>query len=106
MKPDFQPDVSFAVLAAIALLNPAVILLGLWLGLRCDQAQKLPIAGFAAGLAGMALVWLAARVQIPYFPDAARAAGGIFVAQFFAGTLWATLAYAYSRRRGDKSGRA
>ncbi|NJM55450.1 MAG: hypothetical protein HC841_05630 [Verrucomicrobiae bacterium] len=105
MKPDFQPDVSIAVLSVIALLNPAVILLGIWLGMRCDQIQKLPIAGFAAGLAGMVLVWLAAWLRLPYFSDAGRAAGGIFVAQCFAGTLWAALAYAYRRRRGDTSRR-
>lgn len=93
MKPILQPDVSYAVIGLIALLNPVVILVGLWLGARCDQVQKLPIAGFAAALAGIALVWVAAWLRLPYVGDAARAAGGLLVAQMVAGTLWATLAY-------------
>jgi hypothetical protein len=99
MKPVFQPDVSFAVIAAIALLNPVVIAVGAYLGARCDQAQKLPIAGFAAALGGMAVVWIAAYVRMPFFTDAARAAGGILVAQFVAGTAWATIAYLIARAR-------
>ena len=97
MKPILQPDVSMALIAAIALLNPVVIALGLWLGRQCDQWQKLPIAGFAAGLAGMALVWLAAYLRLPLMADAGRAAGGILVAQFLIGMVWASLGYGLKR---------
>ncbi len=102
MKPTFQPDVSYAIITAIALLNPAVITVGLWLGARSDQVQKLPIAGFAAALAGIALVWVAAWFRLPYVGDAARAAGGLLVTQMVAGTIWAAIAYAYVRRRNGR----
>jgi uncharacterized membrane protein len=97
MRPTLQPDVDLAVVAAIALLNPLVIAVAVALGRRCDQVQKLPIAGFAAALAGMALVWLAAWLRLPHMSEAARAAGGILVAQFAVGTAWAGLAYALLR---------
>lgn len=99
MKPTLEPDVSLAVVAAIAVLNPVVIAVGAWLGARCTEPQKLPIAGFGAAVAGMALVWLAAYFRMPYVADAARAAGGILVAQFAAGTLWAAIAYWLMKRR-------
>lgn len=99
MKPILQPDVSLGVIAAIAILNPVVILVAAWLGSRSDQWQKLPVAGFAASIAGIALVWFATWLKLPYITDAARAAGGILVAQMLTGTLWATIAYMVLRRR-------
>lgn len=46
----------------LALLNPAVLIVGAMLGRRADQPQKLVIAGFIAGIAGAAfaglLMWL------------------------------------------------
>ena len=102
MKPILQPDVSYAVIAMIALLNPVVIAVGLWLGARCDQPQKLPIAGFAAAVAGIALVWVAAYLRLPYVGDAARAAGGLLVAQMVAGTIWASMAFVYVRSRSGR----
>lgn len=99
MKPVLEPDVSLALIAAIAVLNPLVIAVGAWMGARCNEVEKLPIAGFAAAVAGMALVWVAAWAKMPYVLDAARAAGGILVAQFAAGTLWASIAYWWAKRR-------
>jgi len=85
-------------LLIVALLNPAVILIGLFMGYAADQAQKLVVAGFAAALAGAALVWLAAFVRL--LP--ARGMGGeagLFVLQFVIGTAWAALGYAVRRIR-------
>ena len=99
IQPDFQANVDLASVAAIAALNPVVIGLGLWLGRQCDQPQKLIIAGFGAGLAGMALIWLAATLRLPFIFEPGRAAAGIFVVQGLFGTAWAALGYWFLRAR-------
>lgn len=95
--PSIMPFDPFALLL-IALLNPAVIAVGIYMGLHADQWQKLPIAGFVAAIAGAVLVWLA--VQLGVLP--ARGAGGesgLFVMQFLIGTAWATGAWWWGKRR-------
>jgi hypothetical protein len=82
-----------------ALLNPAVILVAAWMGARADQWQKVPIAAFAGALAGLALLYMAVRLGVPGVVGTARAAGGVFAAQFAFGLLWAALAYRFLRRR-------
>ena len=82
-----------------ALLNPAVIVVGLWLGRRADQWQKVPIAAFAAALAGAALLYIAVRLGIPGLPRVGRAAAGVFIAQFLFALAWAAAAYRFGRRR-------
>lgn len=98
MKPVLEPDVSLGVIAAIAILNPVVIAIAAWMGSRSSEVEKLPIAGFAAAVGGMALIWIAAWAGVPYVREAARAAGGILVAQFAAGTMWASVAYWWAKR--------
>jgi len=99
MQPVLQPaalqgDVSLLTVLAFALLNPAVIAVGWLMGRRCDQAGKLVVAGFAAALAGFALLWLAALLRLPFVADPSRAAAGIFAAQVVVGGVWAAIAYA------------
>jgi hypothetical protein len=101
MKPTFQPDVSLLMVGIVAVLNPAVAIVGLWLGWRCDQVQKLPIAGFAASLAGIALIWVGTLLRMPYLGDVSRSSAGMLVAQMVVGTLWAALGYALARRRAS-----
>jgi hypothetical protein len=97
LQPDLQPNVDLSAIATIAALNPVVIGAGLWLGRNCDQPQKIIIAGFAAGLAGMALIWLAATLRMPFIYDPGRAAAGIFVAQGLFGMVWAAIGYRWLR---------
>jgi hypothetical protein len=68
------------------------------MGRRCDQSAKLLIAGFAAALAGFALLWIATYLRLPYMPSAGRAASGIFVASLVFGTLWAAVGRHFGRR--------
>jgi hypothetical protein len=68
------------------------------LGRKCDQPQKILIAGFAAGLAGMALIWLAATLRFSFVADPGRASGGLFVVQWMFGMVWAALGYRFLRR--------
>jgi NO-binding membrane sensor protein with MHYT domain len=98
IQPELQPNVDLASVAAIAALNPVVIGLGLWLGRQCDQPQKILIAGFGAGLAGMLLIGLAATLRLPFIYEPGRAAAGIFVAQGLFGMLWAAIGWRYLRR--------
>ena len=97
IHPDLQTNVDLLTVAKIAALNPLVIGLGLWLGRRCNQPQKILIAGFGAGLAGMVLIWLAALLRLPFIYEPGRAAAGIFVIQSLFGMVWATLGYTFLR---------
>jgi hypothetical protein len=80
-----------------ALFNPAVIVLAFWLGRRADQWQKLPVAAFAAALAGSALVYVAVRLGVPGVAGVGRAAAGVFIAEFLLGLAWAGAGYRLGR---------
>ena len=85
-------------LVLVAVLNPAVIVVGLMMGRRADEWQKLPIAAFAASIAGVALFWLGGEFGV----FAIHAIGGeaaIFVIQCFLGLFWAWLGYRYWPRK-------
>jgi len=81
-----------------ALLNPAVIIVAFWLGRSADQWQKLPVAAFAAALAGSVLVYAAVRVGVPGVSGTGRAAAGVFIVQFVLGCLWAAAGFRFGRR--------
>src|SRR5215470_16782473 len=80
-----------------ALLNPAVIVVAFWMGRSADQWQKLPVAAFAAALAGSVLVYVASRLGIASVAAVGRAAAGIFTAQFLFGLVWAYLGRRFGR---------
>ena len=89
--PDLQPNVSLWGLLAWAALNPAVFAVAWLLGRQADQSAKLGIAAFAGALAGVALLWLAAWLQLRFAIDVARAGAGVFVTALPFGVLWAWL---------------
>src|SRR6185295_6553021 len=64
-----------------ALLNPAVIVVAFWMGRHADQRQKLPVAAFAAALAGSVLIYVAVRLGVKGVAGVGRAAAGVFVAE-------------------------
>lgn len=85
-------------LVVIALLNPAVAIVGFMMGRAANQPQKLIVAAFAASLAGIILIWLGAYFKI--IP--ARGSGteaGLLALQTFVGLAWAALGYVLARRR-------
>ena len=59
-----------------ALFNPAVIVVAFWMGHRADQWQKLPVAAFAAALAGSGLIYVAVWLGLTGIPSIGRAAAG------------------------------
>lgn len=83
-------------LVLIALLNPAVIATAIIMGRKADQWQKVPVAAFAASLAGYVLYWLAAAIGLMPV-HALGGEAGVVVLQFLFGLVWATGGY-LSRR--------
>jgi hypothetical protein len=86
----FDPTTLFLV----ALLNPAVVIVAVLMGRRANQWQKLPVAAFAASVAGMVLFWLGG--ELGFF--AIHALGGeaaILGFQCVLGFIWAWLAYRF-----------
>jgi hypothetical protein len=79
-------------LVLIALFNPVTIAVAFFMGCRADQWQKLPVAAFAASLAGFALFWVvSAAGLLPIHALGGEA--GIFAMQFIFGLAWAGLGY-------------
>jgi hypothetical protein len=92
------PPVDIVAVILIALLNPAVIVVAVWLGRRADQPQKLPVAAFAAALAGSILTYVAVRLGLTGVKQVGRAAAGVFAAQFVFALAWAYLAFRFLPR--------
>jgi hypothetical protein len=90
--------VDLTAVVLTALFNPAVIGVAFWLGRRADQWQKLPVAAFAAALAGSALVYVAVRLGVAGVAGVGRAAAGVFIAEFLFGLAWAAAGYRFGRR--------
>ena len=94
------PDpVEPGLVLAVAALNPAAILVSLWMGSKADQPQKLLVAAFAGAAAGFALIWLAAELRIEFIARPARASAGIFVLELLTGLAWAWIGYRFLRKR-------
>jgi hypothetical protein len=91
MQPVAPVDLVAVVLSA--LLNPAVIVVAFWLGRRADQVQKLPVAAFAAALAGSVVIFVAVRLGMKGVASVGRAAAGVFIAEFLFGLVWAWLGF-------------
>lgn len=81
-----------------ALLNPVVIVVAVWMGMRANQWQKVPLAAFIAAMAGSAAVYAAVRLGMTGVAGVGRAAAGVFIAQFLLGLIWAAVGYRFGRR--------
>ena len=90
--------VDLDVVLLTALLNPVVIVVAFWMGRSADQWQKLPLAAFAASLAGMVAVYVAVRLGLGGLARTGRAAAGIFIAQLVFALVWAYAGYRLARR--------
>jgi hypothetical protein len=90
--------VDLDVVLITALLNPVVVVVAFWMGRSADQWQKLPLAAFAASLAGIAAVYVGARLGFGGLARTGRAAAGIFIAQCVLALVWAYAGYRLARR--------
>ena len=89
--PDLQPNVNLLGELGWAAFNPAAIAVAYLMGRRADQPAKLGIAAFAGAIAGIGLLWIFARLRVPFAIDTARAAAGVFVMTLPFGVAWAWL---------------
>ncbi len=94
----FDPDFDPFGLVLMALANPAVIAVAIWLGLKADQWQKIIVAGFAAAFAGSLTIWLATFTGI-LAPRALGSDAGLFVISFFYGMVVSGICYGFRARR-------
>jgi hypothetical protein len=100
MPPHFLDDLSpYRWVIALAFLDPAVILIGLWMGWHATQAGKLVIAGLAAGLAGVVLSFLLRFVGISWFEGGFYFGGAHAFFRVIAGFCWALLGFTARRLR-------
>jgi hypothetical protein len=89
------------VIALYALLNPATLVVGLYMGAKASQTQKIPIAALIAGIAGMALVGLVAKLPLGISLGHERAAGGMLIALVMIGLLWTCIGFFMLRKNRD-----
>ncbi len=88
---ELQANVNLWAVLAWAALNPAMIAVAFLMGRQADQTAKLGIAAFAGAMAGVALLWIAARLQMGFATDVARGAVGVLVTSLPFAVLWAWL---------------
>ncbi len=86
MPPDLQ-DVLL-----LAAMNPAAIVAGFWFGRRADQIQKLVVAGFAGGIAGVMFAGLLMLTGL--HPPHVRLLSGVLVAAGLVGVVAGWLGFA------------
>lgn len=92
------PPVDLLAVILTALLNPAVIVVAFWMGGNASQPQKLPVAAFAAALAGSLLLYILVRLGWTGVLHVGRAAAGVFIAEFVFGLVWAWAGYRFWQR--------
>ena len=84
-------------LVVLAALNPAVIIVGFYMGLKADQWQKLIVAALAASLSGFLLLYFAIFVGAIHASSFGGEAG-IVLLQVIFGLLWAIAGYLLAKR--------
>jgi predicted Na+-dependent transporter len=85
----------------LALLNPATLMVGYWLGRAADQPQKAIIAGFAAGIAGGAFAW--ALMAFGFTEPKHRLLAGVLALATVAGVALAMFGH-WTRSHRDRGG--
>lgn len=93
-----MPPVVLEVLL-LALMNPATLAAGFLLGRRADQAQKLIVCAFAAGIAGALFAWV--LMATGFYEPKIRLLGGVFVASAVLGVIWGWIGYATRKGAGS-----
>lgn len=85
----------------LAIMNPATLAAGFMIGRRADQVQKVIVAAFVAGIAGVLFAGLLMVTGL--YPPKVRLLSGVFVAAALAGMVWAWIGYV-TRSRGSDGG--
>jgi len=91
-------------LVVFAALNPVVMIVAFYMGMKADQWQKLIVAAFAASLAGFLLLY--ALIAIGIVKDKGIGGeSGIVVLQTVFGFFWALAGYGLARALKARSSR-
>ena len=90
-------------LVIVAALNPAVMIVGFWMGLKADQWQKLIVAALTASLAGFLLLYFAVFVGAVHAYSIGGEAGVVLLQVIF-GFFWAAAGYLLAKRLRRLSG--
>ncbi|MCB1519189.1 MAG: hypothetical protein KDJ37_01285 [Hyphomicrobiaceae bacterium] len=83
-------------LVIFAMLNPAVIIVAFYMGLKADQWQKLIVAALAASLAGFLLLAFAIFTGIIQ-AESIGGEAGIVALQTVFGLFWAVCGYGLAK---------
>lgn len=89
------PDLLHMVL--FSLVNPGTILAGLLMGRAADQAPKIVVGAFVAGLAGLVAAWLAGKLGIPVGMKQPRNVAGLFILAWVLGLFWSWVGFRFWR---------
>ncbi len=84
----------------LALVNPATILVGYWIGRKADQMQKVVVGALAGGLAGV--LFALACMRLGLTAQQPRLLSGIFVASALAATVWYSFGYWVGSKQAKK----
>ena len=104
MPPHFLADIApFRWVILFAFLDPAVIVIGLWMGWHADQPVKVFLAGFVAALAGVALSFILRFVGISWFEGGYYFGGAHALFRYVAGVAWAAAGYGARRLRRQRA---
>ena len=83
----------------LAVMNPGTLLAGFLVGRHADQAQKIIVGGFAAGIGGVLFAGL--LMLTGFFPPKVSLLSGVFVASALLGLVWAWIGFVTRRNRPD-----
>jgi len=83
----------------LAAMNPGAIVAGFLIGRRSDQLQKLVVAGFAGGAAGVIFAGLLMLAGL--YPPKVSLLSGVFVAAFIVGVVFGWVGFTSRRQNTD-----
>jgi hypothetical protein len=84
-------------LVLLAALNPVVIAVAFLMGRSADQWQKIPVAAFAASLAGFIVYWIGGEIGL-FSIHAIGGEAALVMLGFVFGLAWALLGYWFRAR--------
>jgi hypothetical protein len=92
--------VPFHMLILYAFIDPLVVVIGVWMGWRADQAGKLILAGPSAALSGIAMGFLMHQLGGSWFEGGFLFGGAHAFFRVLGGFFWAGLGYGAHALKG------
>lgn len=94
MTPDLQPDVNVVELLIAAVINPVTAAVAFVMGRSATEKAKILIAAFAASIAGVLVLNIAAYFHVFDASSLARASAGYFTVSLLPASIVAAIAFA------------